>query len=289
MAIYKAKIESNFATIPNSSLQDKSISFAATGLLSLMLSLPDDWDIHKSWLQEQKIKCGRDKLTSMMKELVDAGYVVRKVKQKEDGLLDGVDWLVYPTVQLKNRETVKPFDGKPVTTKETDIQNKQLKDLIVPAKPKRSKFKYSDYDMKAAEWIRERVLITNPASPKCNIKSWANTIRLMVECDGLNHREILQVFKWANCDHFWCNNIQCPEKLRKQFGNLKGRMSSEKTNNGINASGLSASQQAIARARKERDSTQSGSLMGFDEPNIHGQVHQEEWSGRIIDMDGGDS
>lgn len=133
MAIYKAKLESNYAVIPNALLQDKQLSYEATGLLAMMLSLPDDWEIRKSWLQGQKVKCGRDKLTSMMKELVEAGYVRRQVKQGDDGRLDGVDWLVYPepTVLLKNRNTDKPSDGKSDTTKETDIQSKQdTKDYI---------------------------------------------------------------------------------------------------------------------------------------------------------------
>ena len=61
-----------------------------------------------------------------MKELVSAGYVRKVVKQGESGRLDGVDWLVYgEAVQLKTRTTENPSDGKPVTTKETSIQNKQ--------------------------------------------------------------------------------------------------------------------------------------------------------------------
>jgi len=127
MAIFKAKVESQFAVIPNAALQDSNLSYEATGLLAMMLSLPDDWEIHKTWLQQQKVKCGRDKLTSMMRELVTHGYVRKSVKQTEEGKLDGIDWLVYaePTVQLENRPTVKPFDGKPVTTKETSIQKKK--------------------------------------------------------------------------------------------------------------------------------------------------------------------
>lgn len=124
MAIFKAKVDSNYATIPNSALQDDSLSYEATGLLAMMLSLPDDWEIHKTWLQSQKIKCGRDKLSSIMKELVDSGYVRKQVKQDESGKLDGVDWLVYaePTVLLKNRQTVSPSDVKSDTTKETSIK-----------------------------------------------------------------------------------------------------------------------------------------------------------------------
>ena len=85
MAIFKAKVESQFSVIANAALQDSRLSYEATGLLAMMLSLPDDWEIHKTWLQNQKVKCGRDKLTNMMKELVEAGYVRKVVKQDESG------------------------------------------------------------------------------------------------------------------------------------------------------------------------------------------------------------
>ena len=126
MAIFNARVEANFTTLPNEAIRDPRLSFEATGLLTLMLSLPDDWEIHKSWLEKQKIGCGRDKLTRIMNELIDCGYVVRKARQDEKGKMNGVDWFVYSTDQLKNRITENPSDGKPVTTKEIDIQKKEL-------------------------------------------------------------------------------------------------------------------------------------------------------------------
>lgn len=126
MAIFKAKVESNFTTLPNETIRDPRLTFEATGLLSFMLSLPDDWEIHKSWLEKQKGGCGRDKLTRIMNELITCGYVVRKPRQDDKGKMQGVDWFVYSTDQLKNRITENPSDGKPVTTKEIDIQKKEL-------------------------------------------------------------------------------------------------------------------------------------------------------------------
>lgn len=131
MAIFKAKVESNYAVLPNSTLQDSSISYEATGLLAMILSLPDDWEIHKTWLQKQKIKCGRDKMSKMMNELVDAGYVVVKQSIGEDGRFSQNDYLVHPTPVNWKPVDGKTVNGKPVTTKETDIQSKQdTKDYI---------------------------------------------------------------------------------------------------------------------------------------------------------------
>lgn len=125
MAIFKAKVRTSFSAIPNKTLQDKRLTFEATGLLAMLLSLPEDWEIHKDWLQKQKQKCGRDKLTRMMKELQDAGYVTKIYKQEDGGRMNGVDWFVYPVEQLQSRTTENADSGKPATTKETSLQSKQ--------------------------------------------------------------------------------------------------------------------------------------------------------------------
>lgn len=129
MAIYKAIVHSQYAQIPNKTLQDKTISFEARGVLCLLLSMPTDWAIHKSWILDQSDGCGRDKLTRILKELQDAGYLKKRMTHSEDGKFSDMDWDVYPepedTVRLKNRTTVKPYDGKPATTKETILQKKQ--------------------------------------------------------------------------------------------------------------------------------------------------------------------
>lgn len=49
--------------------------------------------------------------------------------------------------------------------------------------------------------------------------------------------------------------------------------------------GLSATKRAMLEARRQRDAAQSGSSLGFNDGDIHGQVGEEEWNGRVIDMD----
>lgn len=150
MAIYKADIKADYTVIPNALAQDKRLSFEARGLLVLLLSMPANWHINKSWVEEQSGNCGRDKTNRLFRELQEAGYIRKKTIHDEKGLITGTDWLIYPasetsaksncttgkpsngkpaTVELENRTTVKPHDGKPATIKETDLQNKH-KDLI---------------------------------------------------------------------------------------------------------------------------------------------------------------
>lgn len=133
MAIYKAKVPSHFAIIPNETAQDLQLSFEARGLLTLMLSMPEDWAIHKEWLIKQSPKCGRDKMTRILRELIDCGYVVKKAAHV-DGQFAGVDWIVYAephSVELKTRRTEKQSDCKSNTIKETSLQrnNSTKKDI----------------------------------------------------------------------------------------------------------------------------------------------------------------
>ncbi|MGD1456963.1 hypothetical protein [Vibrio harveyi] len=118
MAIRKAKRKSNFTQIPNETLQDVNLSFEARGVLGLLLSKPDDWVIHKSWIQKQGPKCGKDRLTRILKELEDRGYLQKDPVRGSKGRFEGMDWLLYET---PHRSTENPTpenteSGKPATT-----------------------------------------------------------------------------------------------------------------------------------------------------------------------------
>lgn len=131
MAIYKAKQESHYAQIPNATLRDKNLSFEARGVLAMILSLPDDWSVNVTWICNQAFSgAGRDRVTRILKELQEAGYMAKRVKQKDDGTLAGVDWDVYQTpVQLDNRCPENPLSGKSNTTKKELYKERELQTI----------------------------------------------------------------------------------------------------------------------------------------------------------------
>ncbi|HGJ8306697.1 TPA: replication protein [Klebsiella quasipneumoniae] len=75
-------------------------------------------------------------------------------------------------------------------------------------------------DLKAARWIFDKTLTVNASLSEPNWVEWANTIRLMRMQDKRSHYEICELFKWANEDSFWQNNILSPSSLRKQWDQL---------------------------------------------------------------------
>ena len=133
MAIFKSKLSENYVTLPNVTIQDIELSWEARGLLAFMLSLPSDWAIHKSWLEEQSASCGRDKLNRIIDELIHAGYLVKQQSRSDCGQFTKNDFFVYSEKQEPvngntddgNTAYGKPVNGESAATKETSIQSKQ--------------------------------------------------------------------------------------------------------------------------------------------------------------------
>jgi hypothetical protein len=192
-----------------------------------------------------------------------------------------------PSGLIGNPDNPRKADNKNDIDSDSDSDS-DSKDPIVPAAQKRSKFKFTDDDLKFAKEMFRRIEVVAPNAKQPNFENWANTIRLMRESDNRDHKTMWAVFDWANRDSFWCSNILSPDKLRKQFDKLQVKRN-ETNQHRANATGasstMSSAQSAIAAARLERDSAQSGSPMGFDGGNVHGQMDSQEWSGRVIDMD----
>lgn len=87
-------------------------------------------------------------------------------------------------------------------------------------KPKREPKKtlrWESGDMEVADQIYNLLLVLNPKHKKPNMDSWANEVRLMREQDKHTHKDIMDLFRFANSDNFWKSNILSPKKLREKW------------------------------------------------------------------------
>jgi hypothetical protein len=81
MIIHRSQRDGNFATIPNATLRDPRLSYAARGVLGEILSRPDDWhttaaDMARAARTQRADKGeGRRKLEAIFAELRDTGYL----------------------------------------------------------------------------------------------------------------------------------------------------------------------------------------------------------------------
>ena len=93
MAVFRVERTQNYTVMSNYHLRDKTISFKAKGLLSLMLSLPEDWDYTLAGLARISLE-GKDAIRAAVVELEKAGYVTRSRVRNEKGHLQGTEYVI---------------------------------------------------------------------------------------------------------------------------------------------------------------------------------------------------
>lgn len=123
MSIRKVKgLESDFTIVPNKAINDK-LSWAARGMLLYLCSKHDDWEVNITDLVKQTTgsakRSGRDAVRSIMKELVECGYM-RKSQKNIKGVFQNVDHEVSFLPFTENPYTVNPSTANP-TQQSTDI------------------------------------------------------------------------------------------------------------------------------------------------------------------------
>ena len=88
MSTFRINKNVNYTVMSNHHLQDKRLSLKAKGLLSYMLSLPDDWDYSLKGLTTG-CRDGIDSVRSAVHELEDGGYLCRsKVRDARGRIID---------------------------------------------------------------------------------------------------------------------------------------------------------------------------------------------------------
>lgn len=90
----KAKgAENPYVMMPKAILGDTSLSWKAKGLLAYLLSRPDDWQVWEKDLVARS-RDSRDSVRSAVKELIQAGYILRERIQGEKGRFEGYEYTV---------------------------------------------------------------------------------------------------------------------------------------------------------------------------------------------------
>lgn len=101
MSVFRINKTQNYTVMSNHHFKEKKMSLKAKGLLSLMLSLPDDWDYSISGLATLS-KDGKDSIMSALGELEKFGYLTRKRLTNEKGQFSGVEYNIFEIPQPKN-------------------------------------------------------------------------------------------------------------------------------------------------------------------------------------------
>ena len=124
MAVFRVERNTGYTVMSNHHLRNKELTLKAKGLLSQMLSLPEDWDYTLaglSHINREKI----DAIREAVKELEKAGYIVRSRERDEKGRLRGADYVIYEQPQPKEPEAATSSE-KPPTSDLPTLENPTL-------------------------------------------------------------------------------------------------------------------------------------------------------------------
>ncbi len=107
MNIKRIQKSKNYSIISNEILRRKDLSLKAKGLMSLILSLPDSWDLTVNGLVEI-IKESKNTVYSILKELNGFGYVERNRITDKTGKVVKWELIVYEQPHTKKPQLKKP-------------------------------------------------------------------------------------------------------------------------------------------------------------------------------------
>ncbi len=131
MAVFRVERTKDYTVMSNYHLKDKRLSLKAKGLLSQMLSLPEDWDYTLSGLASINLE-SKDAIRSAVQELEKAGYIRRRQTVDERGKFSSNEYIIYEQPQplqdnplSENPMTGNPSPEKPLTENPTQLNTKR--------------------------------------------------------------------------------------------------------------------------------------------------------------------
>ena len=114
MAVFRIERTRDYTVMSNHHLRDKALSLKSKGLLSMMLSLPEDWNYTTRGLAKI-CKEGVDAIGGALRELESAGYIVRHQLRDRQGRISDTEYVIYEQPQPKAPDTPQPDTASPDT------------------------------------------------------------------------------------------------------------------------------------------------------------------------------
>ena len=124
MAVFRIERTRDYTVMSNHHLRNHELSLKAKGLLSMMLSLPDDWNYTTRGLAKI-CKEGVDAIGGALRELEREGYIVRHQLRDAQGRISDTEYVIYEQPQPKKSDIPSPDTAAP-DTDSPDTENPYL-------------------------------------------------------------------------------------------------------------------------------------------------------------------
>ena len=182
MAVFRIEKTRDYTVMSNHHLRDMSLSLKAKGLLSLMLSLPENWDYTMKGLA-RICKDGIDSISGGIRELEEHGYLIRERVRGANGQLGSIEYTI-----LEQPKEPTPAQEKPI--RENPIQAKPMLDAPIQENPAQSNTKEQNKELSITQGSSP--IPSRPPTPREKSRIGQDRMR-----ERESHREII----WENIDY----------------------------------------------------------------------------------------
>ena len=129
MAVFRIEKTRDYTVMSNHHLKDRTLTLKSKGLLSMMLSLPDEWNYTTRGLAAI-CREGVDSIGAALKELETHGYIRRTQLRDEKGKITDTEYVIYEMPQCESPSspgTPLPGTAKPYTENPAQLNTNQTK------------------------------------------------------------------------------------------------------------------------------------------------------------------
>lgn len=134
MAVFRVEKSRDYTVMANYHLKDKRLSLKAKGLLSLILSLPDDWHYSLNGLAALN-RDGRDGVRTAIQELEKYGFIVRRRLRNDIGQVADTEYIIFEKPKSDFPTQANPTQEKPTQDNPTLLNTKESNTYTLNTKP----------------------------------------------------------------------------------------------------------------------------------------------------------
>ena len=175
--IIRRKVNRHFTTVPNEPITDEGLSFEALGLLTYLLSRPDNWRVCIEHLKGRG-SIGRDKAYRLLVDLMNRGYIIRRqVREAESQQFGAYEYVVYDEPQRALEKKERGSEPLPENPETEPLPEKPL-----PAEPYPANQDHNKY-LQITNSLREHSASVEAGAdaPSVNALAWKEAKALIPE------------------------------------------------------------------------------------------------------------
>ncbi len=206
MAVFRIEKTRDYTVMSNHHLRDMSLSLKAKGLLSLMLSLPENWDYTMKGLS-RICKDGIDSISGGIRELEEHGYLIRERVRGANGQLGSIEYTILEQPKEPTPAQEKPIRENPVQANPT---------LVTPVQEEPAQLNKDKSSNDPSRTDLSSTEVSNPIQSNPPTPAGAR-----MGTDGMGARESYRELILENIEYdFWKNSDRVDHEMLDEITEL---------------------------------------------------------------------